>query len=64
MLEREGHRGPGDAALVGDEAQLRDQLLRLRDAGVTDFNASIAEVDPGAFDRTFDFLAAVQGEFA
>ena len=64
MLEREGHRGPGDAALVGDEAQLRDQLLRLRDAGVTDFNASIAEVDPGAFDRTFDFLAAVRGEFA
>ena len=64
MLEREGHRGPGDAALVGDEAQLRDQLLRLRDAGVTDFNASIAEVDPGAFDRTFDFLAAVQSDFA
>ena len=64
MLEREGHRGPGDAALVGDEAQLREQLLRLRDAGVTDFNASIAEVDPGAFDRTFDFLAAVRGEFA
>ena len=64
MLEREGHRGPGDAALVGDEAQLREQLLRLQDAGVTDFNASIAEVDPGAFDRTFDFLAAVRGEFA
>ena len=64
MLEREGHRGPGDAALVGDEAQLREQLRRLRDAGVTDFNASIAEVDPGAFDRTFDFLAAVRGEFA
>jgi len=64
MLEREGHRGPGDAALVGDEAQLRDQLLRLRDAGVTDFNASIAEVDTGAFDRTFEFLASVQREFA
>ncbi len=62
MLDREGFAGPGDAALVGDEATLRDALARLRDAGVTDFNASIAEVDPGAFDRTFDFLGAVQGD--
>ena len=64
MLDREGFAGPGDAALVGDEATLRDALARLRDAGVTDFNASIAEIDPGAFDRTFDFLAEVRGDFS
>ena len=63
MLDREGFAGPGDAALVGDEATLRDALARLRDAGVTDFNASIAEIDAGAFDRTFDFLADVRGDF-
>ena len=64
MLDREGFAGPGDAALVGDEATLRDALARLRDAGVTDFNASIAEIDAGAFDRTFDFLAEVRGDFS
>lgn len=63
MLDREGFAGPGDAALVGDEATLRDALARLRDAGVTDFNASIAEIDAGAFDRTFDFLAELRGDF-
>ncbi|MBX9605282.1 MAG: TIGR03564 family F420-dependent LLM class oxidoreductase [Gammaproteobacteria bacterium] len=64
MLDREGYRGPADAALVGDEATLRAEFARRRDAGVTDFNAAIADVEPGAFDRTFEFLAAVQGEFA
>ena len=63
MLDREGFAGPGDAALVGNEVTLRGALARLRDAGVTDFNASIAEIDAGAFDRTFDFLAEVRGDF-
>lgn len=60
MLDLEGYAGPADAALVGDEATLRRELARIRDAGVTDFNAAIADTDTGAFDRTFDFLAAVQ----
>ena len=64
MLDREGYAGPADAALVGDEATLRRELARLRDAGVTDFNGAIAETDGGAFDRTFAFLAAVKNEFA
>ena len=64
MLDREGYRGPADAALVGDETSLRREITRLRDAGVTDFNAAIAEVDEGAFTRTFDFLAALGSEFA
>jgi len=58
MLDREGAAGPADLALVGDEGALRAGLARIRDAGATDFNAAIAEVEPGAFDRTFEFLAS------
>jgi len=59
MLDREGVAKPEALALVGDEATLRGGLARIRDAGATDFNAAIAEVDPGAFDRTFEFLASL-----
>jgi F420-dependent oxidoreductase-like protein len=59
MLDREGVANPGDLAIVGDEAALRDGLARVSDAGATDFNAAIAEVDDGAFDRTFEFLASL-----
>lgn len=59
MLDREGGAKPEALALVGDEAALRAGLARIRDAGATDFNAAIAEVDPGAFDRTFEFLASL-----
>lgn len=59
MLDREGVSNPAELALVGDEATLRAGLARVRDAGATDFNAAIAEVDAGAFDRTFEFLASV-----
>lgn len=59
MLDREGVASPADLAIVGDEAALRAGLARIRDAGATDFNAAIAEVDAGAFDRTFDFLASL-----
>jgi len=59
MLDREGVASPEQLALVGSESTLRAGLARLRDAGATDFNAAIAEVDPGAFDRTFEFLASL-----
>lgn len=58
MLEREGLSSPAELAIVGDEAALRAGLARARDAGATDFNAAIAEVDGGAFERTFEFLAS------
>lgn len=64
MLDREGVAGPADIALVGDEAALRVGLERLRDSGVTDFNASIIPVEAGVYARTFDFLASVRHEFA
>lgn len=62
MLDKEGAAGPGDIAMVGDEAGLRGQILRLRDMGVTDFNAAMLEVEPGAVERTAAFLAALKPE--
>ncbi len=40
MLDREGAEGPGDVAIVGDEAAVEKQLNALADAGVTDFFAA------------------------
>jgi F420-dependent oxidoreductase-like protein len=57
-LDRGGYGGPGDIAIVGDEASVRAQLRDLESAGVTDFNASPFGVpeDPGAGVRTMAFL--------
>jgi F420-dependent oxidoreductase-like protein len=60
MLDREGAGGPGDVALIGDEAALRTQIDRLRDAGVTDFDAAVAGVEDGAEARTLEFLASLR----
>jgi F420-dependent oxidoreductase-like protein len=57
MLDKEGAEGPADIAIVGDEAEIRAQISRLADMGVTDFSGAIAEVEPGARARTLDFLA-------
>jgi F420-dependent oxidoreductase-like protein len=59
MLDREGVEGPAGVALVGDEAELRKQIARLGEIGVTDFDASIAPVDEGAGERTLAFLASL-----
>ena len=56
MLDREGATAPGDVALTGDESELRKALERLRDAGVTDFAASLFDAEEGAAQRTRDFL--------
>jgi len=58
MLDREGAAAPGDVAIVGDEKELRAGLARLREAGVTDFDAAVAPLEPGAGERTLEFLAA------
>lgn len=60
MLDREGAAGPADVALLGDEAELTASLARLRDIGVTDFNAAVTDIEPGARERTLQFLAAVR----
>jgi F420-dependent oxidoreductase-like protein len=61
MLDQEGAAGPADIAIVGDENLLRSDLKRLEDLGVTHFNAAIAAVEDGAFDRTLEFLAGLSG---
>jgi len=57
MLDIEGAEGPADIALVGDDASLRRQLGRLRDAGTTDLLAQIVTSEPGSPARTLAFLA-------
>jgi alkanesulfonate monooxygenase SsuD/methylene tetrahydromethanopterin reductase-like flavin-dependent oxidoreductase (luciferase family) len=61
MLDREGAVGPADVAIVGDENQLRGQIKRFEDMGVTDFNAAIMDVEEGAYARTLEFLGSLQG---
>jgi F420-dependent oxidoreductase-like protein len=56
MLEIEGATGPDELALIGDEKQLDAGLERLRDLGVSDFEASIVATDDGAEARTLSYL--------
>lgn len=60
MLDREGVEGPADIAIVGDENTLRGEIKRFEDAGVTDFNAAIMDVEDGAYDRTLEFLSSLK----
>ncbi len=41
MFDREGVAGPADLAIAGSAAEVEDQLVRMMEAGVTDFAASI-----------------------
>ena len=61
MLDREGVEGPAELALVGDEASLRASIQRLRDIGVTDFNAAIMPVPDDTFDATMELLQSELG---
>ena len=58
MLDREGVEGPGDVAIVGDEAAVGEVLRRLEEGGTTDFLAVPYPVDgdPEAIERTRAFL--------
>ena len=57
MLDLEGAASPGDVAMVGDESSLSAQLEELRDGGATHFAGSFLDVEPGAAERTRQFLA-------
>lgn len=61
MLDKEGAAGPADIAIVGDEKVLGASLDRLRDVGVTDFDAAIMGVEEGAAERTLEFLESRLG---
>jgi F420-dependent oxidoreductase-like protein len=58
MLDREGVGGPGDVAIVGDEASVRDQVAALGDIGVTELVASIFGTKEER-DRTYAFLTTL-----
>jgi F420-dependent oxidoreductase-like protein len=58
MLDKEGAEGPADISIVGDETACRTGIQRLRDAGVTDFNAAITARDVDEHQRTMDFLTS------
>ena len=47
MMNREGVDGPGGLAIVGTEAEVRDQIAELASIGVTDFNAGVFAANPG-----------------
>jgi len=56
MLDREGYAGPEDAALIGDEATVRDRLDEVRAASVDEFVAIPFDPSPEGRDRTRAFL--------
>jgi F420-dependent oxidoreductase-like protein len=59
MLDRGGATEPVDVALVGDPATVKGELKRLEDVGVTDLCAFVFHAEPGAFERTIDFLSSL-----
>jgi F420-dependent oxidoreductase-like protein len=59
MLNREGVAEPVDVALVGSPATVKGEIQRLEDIGVTDLCAFVFHAEPGAFERTVDFLSSI-----
>ncbi len=62
MLDREGWATPAHAAVIGNEAQVRAELSRYRDAGVTEFAAVEFDRDERASRRTRELLASLNGD--
>jgi 5,10-methylenetetrahydromethanopterin reductase len=52
MMDIEGVSGPKDLAIVGSEAEVRDQLAEVAAVGVTDLNAGVFPGDPDEHERT------------
>ena len=61
VLDIEGAADASGVAIVGNEETVLRQMRDLRDAGVTDFNASPfpVEGDPGAVGRTMQLMAEI-----
>lgn len=58
MLDREGVADPAELAIVGNETTVRAAIARLRDVGVTDFNAAIHAFGSVGMAATLDLLQA------
>jgi len=52
MMDLEGVSGPKDLAIVGTEAEVRDQLHEVASVGVTDLNAGVFPGNPDENART------------
>ena len=63
MLEREGVSGPGEVAILGNEAAVEDQLRALAAGGATDLLATIFPVEdgPSSVARTRSLLQSLVG---
>lgn len=62
ILDRGGSTSPVDVAVIGTEAQVRERLRRLADAGATDLCASVLGLDDdrvASRARTLDVLASL-----
>jgi F420-dependent oxidoreductase-like protein len=60
MLEKEGVDSPSDLVLMGDEKVLDAGLERLRNLGVSDFEAVVIPAEEGTDERTLEFLESRQ----
>jgi 5,10-methylenetetrahydromethanopterin reductase len=61
MLDREGYAGPEDAALIGDEATVRERLDEVRAADVDEYVAIPFDPSPEGRDRTRAFVRQLIG---
>jgi F420-dependent oxidoreductase-like protein len=60
MLDREGYAGPEDAALIGDEATVRDRLDEVRAANVDEFVAIPFDSSSEGRDRARALLSSLR----
>ena len=58
MLDKEGAGGPGDVAIVGDDAAVEAGIRAMADAGVTEFNAACFG-DADTVQRTTELLRSL-----
>lgn len=61
MFQREGVDGPADLALAGSQAEVEDALMTLKEAGVTDFAASIYATSSDEHVATRSLLRGLSG---
>ena len=64
MMDIDGHAGPGDAMVCGDEASVRQQLAAIAAAGATEFAAAEIGGSSEDFARTRALLRSVNGDTA
>ena len=60
MFRREGVGGPADLAIAGSESEVEDALMALKEAGVTDFAASIYATSRDENEQTRNLLISLQ----